>query len=76
MGTVIFLPAVLAGAIVVISVHLARRERARGSHCEDAGLLVELERTRQAAQLRTTYSSRAVHHATGMACDDLHKYYS
>ncbi|MFF2080189.1 hypothetical protein ACFVXG_36190 [Kitasatospora sp. NPDC058162] len=76
MGTVVLLLAALVGAVVHFTVLLSRRERARRSHGDDAGLLIELERTRQAAHLRSTYSSRAVHHGTGMASDDLHKYYS
>ncbi|MFD7452643.1 hypothetical protein [Kitasatospora sp. NPDC059827] len=76
MGTVVLLLAALVATIIGTTVFLIRRERARGTHSDDAGLLVELERTRQATHLRSTYSSRAVHHGTGMASDDLHKYYS
>ncbi|MER7844171.1 hypothetical protein ABTZ03_09505 [Kitasatospora sp. NPDC096077] len=77
MGTVITLLAGLAVAIIATIAYLARRDRLRRSQTDDAvGLSIEQQRTRQAAQIRSTYSSASMHHGTGLVSDDMHKYYS
>ncbi|MBV2156456.1 hypothetical protein [Kitasatospora sp. SUK 42] len=77
MGIVIALMAGLVAAVIGAVIFLARRDRSRGEFPDDTtGMLIERQRTGQAAHLRATYSSGAVHHGTGLASDDLHKYYS
>ncbi|MEV7603180.1 hypothetical protein AB0O91_38005 [Kitasatospora sp. NPDC089797] len=77
MGTVVALLAGLAFAVIAAIVYLARRDRLRRSQTDDmVGLLIEQQRTSQAARIRSTYSSASLHHGTGLVSDDMHKYYS
>ncbi|WP_030061214.1 MULTISPECIES: hypothetical protein [Streptomyces] len=64
----------LVAAIVGITVFLVRRERARRLHSDDAeGALIEQHRTAQAASMRASYSSLAVHNGTGLMIDEVHR---
>ncbi|MFJ8622310.1 hypothetical protein ACIRD3_05630 [Kitasatospora sp. NPDC093550] len=77
MVEIVVLLAGLVSAVVCAVVFLVRRDGARSSDVSDpAGALIERRRTTQTSHLRGTYSSAAVHHGTGMASDDLHRYYS
>ncbi|MFJ1709903.1 hypothetical protein [Kitasatospora sp. NPDC088346] len=77
MGSVIVLLAGLAAAATAATVFLSHRDRGRSRESDDpTGFLIEQQRTANAAALRGTYSSNAVHHGTGLASDALHKYYS
>ncbi|MFE5582262.1 hypothetical protein [Kitasatospora sp. NPDC056531] len=77
MGLVIAFLVALVSAVVGITAFLIHRERARRRWTDEAeGLLIEQQRTTQAARIRTTYSSASMHHGNGLVTDDLHKYYS
>ncbi|MFE6056034.1 hypothetical protein ACFQ6N_35260 [Kitasatospora sp. NPDC056446] len=72
--TLLFLLALVA-TIVGTTGLLVRREQARRLHSDDVeGMLIERQRTARAASLRTTYSSMAVHHGTGLVADDVYRH--
>lgn len=72
----VFLLALVA-AIVGITLHLVRRERARRLHSDGAeGMLIEQQRTVQAARMRMTYTSASLHHGTGLVTDEVYRHHS
>ncbi|MEU1283663.1 hypothetical protein [Kitasatospora sp. NPDC005856] len=71
MGLVLVFLLALVGTAVGTTVFLANRERARRHGFDDAdGLLIEQQRTAQAARMRATYSSLSVHHGNGVIGDE------
>ncbi|WP_030233587.1 hypothetical protein [Streptomyces sp. NRRL S-350] len=67
----------LAAAVVGITVFLSCRERARRLRPDGTdGLLIEQQRTAQAAYMRTAYTSRSVHHGTGLAAEEVYRHHS
>ncbi|RKT18073.1 hypothetical protein BX285_2486 [Streptomyces sp. 1114.5] len=65
----------LVAAIVGITAFLLRRERARRLHSDDlSGVLIEQQRTAEAASMRTAYTSRHVHGGHGLMTDEVHRY--
>ncbi|MFI9160347.1 hypothetical protein [Kitasatospora aureofaciens] len=76
MGLVLLFLVALVAAVVGTTLFLVRRERARRHWAgEIEGLSVEQHRTAQAAQMRGTYTSAAVHNGHGLFTDDLHKHH-
>ncbi|MFD5463613.1 hypothetical protein ACFWIQ_12445 [Kitasatospora sp. NPDC127059] len=77
MSFVLVFLAALAAVVGGITLHLTRRERARRQWAGGAeGLLIERQRTAQAARIRSTYSSFATHHGNGLLPDDLYPQHS
>ncbi|ARF80479.1 hypothetical protein ACIG0C_20505 [Kitasatospora aureofaciens] len=76
MGFVLVFLVALVATVVGTTLFLVRRERARRHWAgEIEGLSVEQHRTAQAAQMRSTYTSVAVHNGHGLFTDDLHKHH-
>ncbi|MFJ6380607.1 hypothetical protein ACIQI7_11490 [Kitasatospora sp. NPDC092039] len=71
MGLVLVFLLVLVATVVGATVFLLLRERAR-RHAYDTseGMLIEQQRTAQAARMRATYSSLSVHHGNGVVGDE------
>ncbi|MFE4975626.1 hypothetical protein ACFRAR_26435 [Kitasatospora sp. NPDC056651] len=77
MGLVMVFLFVLVGTVVGATAFLAFRERARRSRFDGTeGLLIEQQRTAQAARMRATYSSVSVHHGNGVLGDEGNHYRS
>ncbi|MFJ9771889.1 hypothetical protein ACIRVF_11665 [Kitasatospora sp. NPDC101157] len=76
MGVVLVFLVALVATIAGATLFLVRRERARRRWAgETEGLSVEQHRTAQAARMRSTYTSVAVHNGHGLYTDDLHEYH-
>ncbi|MGW2375880.1 MULTISPECIES: hypothetical protein [Kitasatospora] len=76
MGFVLAFLAALVATVVGATLFLIRRERARrrwAGETEEC-LLIEQHRTAQAARLRSTYTSAAIHNGTGLLPQDLHEH--
>ncbi|MFE4515662.1 hypothetical protein ACFRMQ_15895 [Kitasatospora sp. NPDC056783] len=77
MGFVMVFLFALVGTAVGATAFLALRDRARCRRFDDTeGLLIEQQRTAQAARMRATYSSVSVHHGNGVLGDEGNHYRS
>lgn len=77
MGLVTVFLLALVGTVVGATAFLVLRERARRHRFDDAeGLLIEQERTAQAARTRATYSSLSVHQGDAVLGDEGNHYRS
>ncbi|MFD4654058.1 hypothetical protein ACFWP2_00355 [Kitasatospora sp. NPDC058444] len=77
MGLVTVFLLALLGTVVGATAFLVLRERARRHRFDDAeGLLIEQQRTAQAARMRATYSSLSVHQGNGVIGDEGNHFHS